>query len=172
MKGMDLRANHHGGRRPLRRLLAIITPIALVTGVTLAVTPAIAMAATPAAASASSNFKWACGESFKPGKLNCMVIKNTSVHPSAETVQPDAIPSGDGYGPSQFQAAYGLTSASASDGAGTTVAVVDAYNDPTAASDLAAYRSAAGLPGLDVWPVHPVQPDRRDLAAARHGPDQ
>src|SRR5271166_2629661 len=103
MKGMDLHANHHGGKRPLGRLLAIITPIALVTGVTLAVTPAIAMAATPAAAtSASSNFKWACGQSFKPGKFNCMVIKNTSVHPTAETDQPDAIPSGDGYGPSQF----------------------------------------------------------------------
>jgi subtilase family serine protease len=130
-------------------LLAIITPIAFVTGVTLAVTPAIAMAATPTATvSASSHFKFACGDSFKPGKFNCMVIKNTSVHPNAQTVQPDAIPSGNGYGPSQFQAAYGLTSASASLGAGTTVAVVDAYNDPTAASDLATYRSAAGLPAL------------------------
>ncbi|HEX3955165.1 MAG TPA: putative Ig domain-containing protein [Trebonia sp.] len=144
-----MRSNHHGGRRPLRRLLAIITPIAFVTGVTLAVTPAIAMAATPTATvSASSHFKFACGDSFKPGKFNCMVIKNTSVHPNAQTVQPDAIPSGNGYGPSQFQAAYGLTSASASLGAGTTVAVVDAYNDPTAASDLATYRSAAGLPAL------------------------
>ena len=36
----------------------------------------------------------------------------------------------------------------AADGSGTTVAVVDAYNDPTAASDLATYRSAAGLPAL------------------------
>ena len=54
----------------------------------------------------------------------------------------------NGYGPSQFQAAYGLTAASAADGSGTTVAVVDAYNDPTAASDLATYRSAAGLPAL------------------------
>ena len=61
---------------------------------------------------------------------------------------PDAIPAGNGYGPSQLQAAYGLTSASASLGSGTTVAVVDAYDDPTAASDLAAYRSAAGLPAL------------------------
>jgi subtilase family serine protease len=51
-------------------------------------------------------------------------------------------------GPSDFQAAYNLTAASAADGSGTTVAVVDAYNDPTAASDLAAYRAAAGLPAL------------------------
>jgi len=131
-------------------LLAIITPIVIAGGGALAVTPAIAMAATPAAAtvSASPHFKYACGDSFKPGKFDCLVIKNTSAHPDADTVQPNAIPSGNGYGPSQFQAAYGLTSASASLGAGTTVAVVDAYNDPTAASDLATYRSAAGLPAL------------------------
>jgi subtilase family serine protease len=130
-------------------LLAIITPIVIAGGGTLAVTPAIATAATPAATvSASPHFKYACGNSFKPGKFDCLVIKNTSAHPNADTVQPDAIPSGNGYGPSQFQAAYGLTSASASLGAGTTVAVVDAYNDPTAASDLATYRSAAGLPAL------------------------
>jgi Putative Ig domain len=116
----------------------------------LAVTPAIASATPAAAATAQipSNWHYACGDSFKPGKLNCLVIKNTSAHPSALTVRPNAIPSGDGYGPSTFQAAYGLTAASASDGSGTTVAIIDAYNDPTAASDLATYRSAAGLPAL------------------------
>jgi len=117
----------------------------------LAVTPAIANAATTSAAASAqipSNWHYACGDSFKPGKLNCLVIKNTTAHPTAQTVRPGAIPSGDGYGPSTFQAAYGLTAASASDGAGTTVAVVDAYNDPTAASDLATYRAAAGLPAL------------------------
>src|SRR6202035_4681167 len=61
---------------------------------------------------------------------------------------PAAIPAGTGYGPSQLQAAYNLTAASAANGSGTTGAVVDAFNDPTAASDLAAYRSAAGLPAL------------------------
>jgi subtilase family serine protease len=116
----------------------------------LAATPAIAMAATPAAAAStsSSHLDYACGNGFKPGKINCLVIKNTTAHPSAQTVRPDAVPSGDGYGPSQLQSAYGLTSASADDGSGTTVALIDAYNDPTAASDLAEYRSAAGLPTL------------------------
>ena len=51
-----------------------------------------------------------------------------------------------GYGPAQLQGAYGLTSASAADGAGETVAIVDAFNDPNAASDLSHYRSAMGLP--------------------------
>jgi hypothetical protein len=117
----------------------------------LAVTPALISSATPAVAATAqipSNWHYACGDSFLPGKLNCLVIKNTTAHPTAATVRPGAIPSGDGYGPSQFQSAYNLTSASASDGSGTTVAIVDAYNDPTAASDLAEYRSAAGLPAL------------------------
>src|SRR5580693_3027245 len=117
----------------------------------LAVTPAIGNAATTAAASTAqipSNWHYACGNSFRPGKQKCLVIKNVAAHPTAQTVRPNAIPAGNGYGPSQFQAAYNLTAASAADGSGTTVAVVDAYNDPTAASDLATYRSAAGLPAL------------------------
>jgi subtilase family serine protease len=115
----------------------------------LAASPAAASVATPAAASASpSSWVFSCGKSFIPGKKKCLVIKNTAAHPTAQTVRPDAIPSGNGYGPSQFQAAYNLTAASAADGSGTTVAVVDAYNDPTAAADLATYRSAAGLPAL------------------------
>ena len=121
----------------------------------MAAAPAIAMAATPSAASpsatstaGSSAWHYACGDTFKTGKFDCFAIKNTAAHPSAQTVRPGAIPSGDGYGPSQFQSAYGLTTASADDGSGTTVALIDAYNDPTAASDLAAYRSAAGLPAV------------------------
>ncbi len=134
----------------LRVSLAIATPIALMTAGLLATTPAIANAATQTAASeaASSHFAYPCGASFTPGKFHCLVIKNTAAHPTALTVKPNAIPAGNGYGPSNFQSAYNLTAASASDGSGTTVAVVDAYNDPTAASDLATYRSSAGLPAL------------------------
>ena len=145
-----MRPKHHGGKRRTRSL-AIIAPVALVAGGMIAVAPALVMAATPAVAATApipANWHYACGNTFISGKLNCFVIKNTAAHPTAATVRPNAIPSGNGYGPSQFQAAYGLTAASAADGSGTTVAVVDAYNDPTAASDLATYRSAAGLPAL------------------------
>lgn len=55
-----------------------------------------------------------------------------------------------GYGPSDLQSAYGLTAAAASNGSGETVAVVDAYDDPNAAADLAAYRSHYGLPSCTV----------------------
>jgi subtilase family serine protease len=50
------------------------------------------------------------------------------------------------YGPSDLQSAYNLTSAAASKGSGETVAIVDAFDDPDAASDLAVYRSNYGLP--------------------------
>ncbi len=152
-----MRANHRGDRPIRHRSLAIVTPIALIAGGVLAVTPAAVLAATPAAASVttpaapsatSANWVFSCGKSFTPGKQKCLVIKNKAAHPTAQTVSPNAIPSGNGYGPSQFQAAYNLAAASAADGSGTTVALVDAYNDPTAASDLAEYRSAAGLPAL------------------------
>ena len=122
----------------------------------IAATPAVILAAAPASASVTAHaatsalpdWVFSCGKSFIPGKKKCFVIKNAAAHPSALTVQPNAIPAGNGYGPSQLQAAYNLTAASAADGAGTTVAVVDAFNDPTAAADLATYRSAAGLPAL------------------------
>src|ERR1051325_6898421 len=44
-----------------------------------------------------------------------------------------------GYGPADLQSAYALPSATA--GSGQTVAIVDAFDDPTAESDLAQYRS-------------------------------
>jgi subtilase family serine protease len=43
-----------------------------------------------------------------------------------------------GFGPAQLRGAYGITSGGSS---GTTVAIVDAYGYPTAAADLAVYRS-------------------------------
>ncbi len=49
-----------------------------------------------------------------------------------------------GYNPSDLQSAYNLPSATA--GSGQTVAIVDAYNDPNAESDLSVYRSRFGLP--------------------------
>jgi subtilase family serine protease len=48
-----------------------------------------------------------------------------------------------GLGPSDLQSAYKLPSSTA--GSGQTVAIVDAYNDPTAEADLGVYRSQYGL---------------------------
>jgi hypothetical protein len=48
-----------------------------------------------------------------------------------------------GYGPSDLDSAYNVPTTL---GAGKTVAIVDAYDDPNAASDLSTYRSNFGLP--------------------------
>ena len=49
-----------------------------------------------------------------------------------------------GYGPADLQSAYSLPSSTA--GSGQTVAIVDAYDDPTAENDLGVYRAQYGLP--------------------------
>jgi hypothetical protein len=48
--------------------------------------------------------------------------------------------------PAWLQQAYDVTYLSATAGSGDTIAVIDAYNDPTAASDLAYFRNYYGLP--------------------------
>jgi Ricin-type beta-trefoil lectin domain/Subtilase family len=102
-------------------------------------------ASQPALTAANSGFTRECGVPVV-GKLTCFALRRDGIQPMAASASPGAIPAGYGYGPAQLQSAYNLTAASAADGAGRTVAVVDGYDDPDAASDLAAYRSAAGLP--------------------------
>ncbi len=62
-----------------------------------------------------------------------------------EAGNPFATGGPSGYGPADLQSAYGLASASSSKGAGLTVAIVDAFDDANAESDLAVYRSQFGL---------------------------
>ncbi|MFI0895058.1 peptidase S8 [Streptomyces sp. NPDC020983] len=75
------------------------------------------------------------------GHASCQAIVRTDIA-AAKTVAPNATPSG--YGPSSLQSAYKLPSSTA--GGGRTVAIVDAYDDPTAEADLAVYRAQYGLP--------------------------
>lgn len=62
---------------------------------------------------------------------------------NALRISPNAS-SPSGYNPADLQSAYNLPSSTA--GSGQTVAIVDAYDDPNAASDLSVYRSQFGLP--------------------------
>src|SRR5262249_50849655 len=86
--------------------------------------------------------KWSvqrvCGAA-KPGFRACFAERRVS---TSSALQPFATPSG--YGPPDIQSAYKLPGTGA--GAGRTVAIVDAYDLPTAESDLATYRSQYGLP--------------------------
>ncbi len=61
-----------------------------------------------------------------------------------ESAQPFASASPSGYVPADLQNAYALPSATG--GSGQTIAIVDAFDDPNAESDLAVYRSTFGLP--------------------------
>jgi subtilase family serine protease len=82
----------------------------------------------------------------------CMVLVRTNVTQQTQramlaaqhAVHPAAAPVGFGYGPASLQSAYKLPSSTA--GTGQTVAVVDAFDDPNAAANLATYRAAWGLP--------------------------
>ena len=69
----------------------------------------------------------------------CDAVIRTDINHSS-TVNPS------GYHPADLQSAYALATAAASNGGGQTVAIVDAYDDPYAASDLNVYRSQFGIP--------------------------
>jgi subtilase family serine protease len=60
-----------------------------------------------------------------------------------DSAQPLAANGPRGYGPADLRAAYQLTSSGSSS---QTIAIVDAYDDPNAESDLAVYRAQFGLP--------------------------
>nr|WP_034092491.1 putative Ig domain-containing protein [Streptacidiphilus albus] len=106
--------------------------------------------ASAAAGSAGHDYRQAC-PAAPVGYSSCNALIRTDVKPQlakAGSLTPDATVSG--YGPTQLQSAYNLASAAAANGTGQTVAVVDAFDDPNAASDLAVYRSQYGLPACTV----------------------
>jgi hypothetical protein len=124
---------------------------ALVLAVTLPAAPgAAASAAThghPSAARAhatatGSYAPAACGTAHQARHAQCYaMIRTNARHQPA--VSPDNPPSG-ALGPADIQNAYNLPTGTA--GGGQTVAIVDAFGDSTAESDLAAFRSYYGLP--------------------------
>jgi Ricin-type beta-trefoil lectin domain/Putative Ig domain len=88
----------------------------------------------------------ACPPSATAGMMSCMALLRTNVkHPRGLSPKQTI----SGYAPSSLQSAYNLTTASTSNGAGVTVAIVDAYSDPSLASDYAVYRSEYGLPACN-----------------------
>jgi subtilase family serine protease len=85
----------------------------------------------------------------KAGHASCLAVlrahrvtlSNGTVRAAAAATTPA------GYGPSDLHSAYNVPTAG---GTGQTVGIVDAFNDPTAAADLAVYRSQYGLPACTV----------------------
>lgn len=146
------------------RSIALLSVVALVGALT--GTTASATVLSTAGAGSRSPYAPACQPSRTPGVAHCGAIQlldpaanwhGSHVVPGKTSgKKPGHGPGGgggstapSGYYPSDLESAYGLTApiaAMASSGALQTVAIVDAYNDPNAASDLATYRSYFGLP--------------------------
>ncbi len=113
-----------------------------------------AVGATPAIAASSTtdgNVQAVCAPAT-PGTAQCQALRRTDVpltrspmSARARAASPQAtIGSLSAYAPADLRAAYSLPTGP--EGSGLTVAIVDAYDLPTAEADLAAYRSFWGLP--------------------------
>jgi subtilase family serine protease len=118
-------------RRHVLPLLAIATtlPFALTS---------MSAGASPARPAASQKNVHVCGAPAS-GHAACLAIRHVT-STSSGAIGAAATPSG--YGPADIQSAYKLIGTSST----PTVAIVDAYDDPTAEADLGVYRSQYGLP--------------------------
>jgi subtilase family serine protease len=113
-------------------LLGTVTGLALALdggGASAAVRPVGSPVGAPAV-------RAACGQVAAP-RARCYALYRSATARAAAAAP-------EGFGPADLQAAYRLPSATA--GAGQTVAIVDAFDDPSAEADLAVYRDTFGLP--------------------------
>ncbi|WP_369389506.1 putative Ig domain-containing protein [Streptomyces sp. CG1] len=76
----------------------------------------------------------------EPGHASCFAQRRTDIKQRLASALAAAAPSG--LSPANLHSAYNLPTTG---GSGMTVAIVDAYNDPNAESDLGTYRSTYGL---------------------------
>jgi subtilase family serine protease len=117
----------------IRRSARLVTLVAAVA--TLAGMAGAAAGAGPASA-ASSVTQPSCAKR-QAGHASCFIVV---APPASGKHASTALPSG--FGPSDLDSAYNLPTAK---GAGETVAIVDAFDDPTVEADLAVYRQTYGL---------------------------
>jgi subtilase family serine protease len=112
----------------------------LAVAVLLSSVSALVLSGVPAhAANAHASYRAVCpGAVADTARCHAEVITDVRGKPLATT-------SPTGYGPAEFQTAYGLTVAAAAPTT-QTIAIVDAYDDPAAESDLGLYSTTYGLP--------------------------
>ena len=136
----------------LGRVVALTAALALTVGVTGVTGAAAATAGHPGTVKPSAPVKPGSLTGAKPnarsvcppaakGAFTCFALQRTDIAQSAGLTRAGTAPAG--FGPSDLLSAYNLP---ADGGAGTTVAIVDAYDDPNAEADLALYRTQFGLP--------------------------
>ncbi|WP_431949010.1 Kelch repeat-containing protein [Actinacidiphila sp. bgisy167] len=131
-------------RRRRSSLAAGLLSAAVLAALGVAPAPALAAggehttAPTSAAHPAQGGVEPFCGAP-KPHEFTCFGLRRTDVPARKATAAQDP----EGFGPADLRDAYGLT---ADGGAGATIAVVDAFDNPNAEADLAVYRAQYGLP--------------------------
>jgi hypothetical protein len=141
-----MRHNRHGGaasrtRKRLLRLAAVAVPLVLMLAST---------------ASAELPARRSCNEAPVPGRARCLAMRllvgpSGGVQPSVTTRAGRAAgvtnskPFPGFFTPQRLREAYGLPEETAA-GSTQTIAVVDAFDDPTAEADLAVYSKQFGLP--------------------------
>ena len=77
------------------------------------------------------------------GSAACAAILREAFFSNGQATPTASTPSG--YFPTDLQAAYSLSSSSSTAGSNQIIGIVDAYNDPNVAADLAVYRNEFGL---------------------------
>jgi subtilase family serine protease len=121
----------------MRKFIPLFATALLAAMVALA--PLVTDTLSLSAAEAGAGHRAVCPgpAAFDTARCHARVIVDKNGNPKAT-----GGPSGNG--PVQFRTAYGLLSSTA--GAGQTVGIVDAYDDPNIESDLGVYSSQFGLP--------------------------
>ena len=135
-------AVYAGGR--LMRKFHVLVLVAAVIGVLAAASSA---SAVPHSSATGLSHRAVCG-AVGAGFARCdsRVVTDRSGEPfngKPTPVAPATAPAG--YWPADLQSAYNLSPTTGAPGTGQTIAIVDAYDDPNAQSDLAVYRSQFGL---------------------------
>ncbi len=144
-----MRTDHHPGGGRLRRAygggrIAVMLAVLAASALILTVSPASAGA---------QPFKHACRQPL-PGRAQCLALKlelgaQAQARPAGARALTQAAPAKKPYPgfltPQLLHEAYGLPAETAV-GSTQTIALVDAFNDPTAEADLAVYDQQFGLP--------------------------
>jgi subtilase family serine protease len=121
----------------MRTLAGLLTLTGIAAALSLTLTSTAG--ATPASATTTVH---TCEQNTAPGTAHCMAIQRTTTGSARPDVAGGAAPAG--LSPADLRSAYNLTAARG--GAGATVAIIDAADDPYVEADLAKYRSQFGLP--------------------------
>src|SRR5690348_7759375 len=122
----------------MRARAVALSLLGMVTGLSAALATEVPAGAAPVAPAVTRS----CAAA-QPGQAACFALRRTDVAGTATaSATMSAMVTPGGYAPADLRAAYKLPSTG---GTGATVAIVDAYDDPKAESDLGAYRSQFGL---------------------------